>query len=478
MDIPLAHFQCILEVLDGLREGLSHFSQPSRAAVLYAFRPEDPLYVMDPQGLLRGHEPKLKELFLDSDKWRTDPPTPSGFQMLEELDDSAFLHPLVGLISFAGRSGSLFFQMWFTEHHPDTCCVGPTERWLEYGARLLSRNISPQHKVNLGTSGYVLQEYGMHAVRDYIVDRRNLLMGPDTRLRVFPILDAVLGISKTREEGAWPLGELVFVEPNAIKDTSLITRFPALEQPALVNFKHVRKLLLSVELSDRKLVSDGARIIGISEDAPPPGSIGADFRGSHGFVKLDGELICSFSGGRFQSSTRRANLVQVEEALLETDLDPSTRHELFQIVTALVHGAGDREHGCTLVINLTGRELEVSGHSLDTSLDLRRPDLLDLAQSLAKVDGALHIGADLKLRHFACLLDGHVVPGENRARGARFNSALRFTAEHSDLLVVVVSSDRPVSVIQGGIELTAQCEWKPVAGRLVSMPTLDEWIKG
>ena len=27
----------------------------------------------------------------------------------------------------------------------------------------------------------------------------------------------------------------------------------------------------------------------------------------------------------------------------------------------------------------------------------------------------------------------------------------------------MVSSDRPVSVIEGGMELTAQCEWKPVA---------------
>ena len=32
MEIALAKLQCILEVLDGLREGLSHFSQPSRAA--------------------------------------------------------------------------------------------------------------------------------------------------------------------------------------------------------------------------------------------------------------------------------------------------------------------------------------------------------------------------------------------------------------------------------------------------------------
>jgi hypothetical protein len=42
------------------------------------------------------------------------------------------------------------------------------------------------------------------------------------------------------------------------------------------------------------------------------------------------------------------------------------------------------------------------------------------------------------------------VPNENRARGARYNSALRFTAQHPETIVVVVSSDRPVSIFQKG----------------------------
>jgi hypothetical protein len=41
---------------------------------------------------------------------------------------------LAGLISCGGRSSSVFFQMWFTDHHPDMCSIGPTERWLEHAA--------------------------------------------------------------------------------------------------------------------------------------------------------------------------------------------------------------------------------------------------------------------------------------------------------------------------------------------------------
>jgi hypothetical protein len=63
------------------------------------------------------------------------------------------------------------------------------------------------------------------------------------------------------------------------------------------------------------------------------------------------------------------------------------------------------------------------------------------------------------------------------ARGARYNSALRYTAEHEQTIVVVVSSDRPVSIIQGGVELTAACVLKTMRG-CPSPPRLEEWLQG
>ena len=109
-------------------------------------------------------------------------------------------------------------------------------------------------------------------------------------------------------------------------------------------------------------------------------------------------------------------------------------------------------------------------------MDLRHTPYLELAKALAKVDGALHIGADMHLHSFACLLDGRTVAGEDRSRGARYNSALRFSAEQRDIIVVVVSADRPVSVIKEGVELSAKCQFKPPARRTVSPPTLADWL--
>jgi predicted DNA-binding transcriptional regulator AlpA len=113
---------------------------------------------------------------------------------------------LAGLISFGGRSRSIFYQMLFTEHHPDICSMGPTERWIEHAAWRFSHDISNECNLFTGISGSFLREYATHAVRDYIVDRMNWILGWDTHLRIFPTLDTVLGISRTIEEGAFPRG--------------------------------------------------------------------------------------------------------------------------------------------------------------------------------------------------------------------------------------------------------------------------------
>lgn len=468
--------KCILDTAEGLRDGLCHFSPPSRVALIYAINPGDPLRVYDPQHLLQGHEPKFKEFYSDSDQWREMAPpmiSTRSFALIHNEEDLE----LAGLICFGARSVSLFYQMWFTEHHPDMCSVGPTTRWLEHAAWRLSHDLANKDELYTGISGHFLREYDTHAVRDYIVDEMNIQLGWDSRLRVFSILDVVLGISKTREEGESPRGELVFVEPSHMGEIEFAARFPEMERPSIDNYKHVRKLLQAVERSTRKLVSDGNCIVGIAGGSLPNFCLAAAFHGGHGFLRLRDTPVCSFSDGRFHCSTHRTKLVEVEEALIESHLAPETAMSLFKVIAEIVHSAEKLKHGCTLVIDLNEQPVEISGQRLEPPLDLNDPSLLELAKALAKVDGALHIGSDLKLNGFACLLDGGAIPGEDRSRGARFNSALRFTHNRTNLMVVVVSSDRPVSIIQEGLELSARCSWNPVTGFISTPPTLETWLR-
>ena len=65
---------CLFHITDGLRQGLSHFSGTSRAALIYTEKKKESIRVYDPHDLLRGHEPKLKEIYLTSDEWRLNAP--------------------------------------------------------------------------------------------------------------------------------------------------------------------------------------------------------------------------------------------------------------------------------------------------------------------------------------------------------------------------------------------------------------------
>lgn len=358
------------------------------------------------------------------------------------------------------------------------CSTGPTERWLEHAAWLLSQNFASDNVLYIETSGNVLQNWAQHAVRNCIVDARSAEIGMDTRLRIYPILDSILSISKMPEEGKWPRGRLVFVEPSQLTKVNFLVRFPEQEAPRIESTKHVRKLLQSVENSWRVLVSDGQTIVGVAAGAMPTSRIEADYRGSYGFLKLDDKPICSFYEGGFHSSTRKANLVHLEETLIESNLDTNSRSNLLRIITSIVQAAQSQKHGCSLVIDFGEEATTLAGMHLDEPIDLCDSQLLELAQNFSRVDGALHIGSDCKLHGFGCLLDGRAVWAEDRSRGARYNSALRFTAENDDLVVVVVSSDRPVSIFQHGVELTATCLLPPQLACVDTPPLLEDWVEG
>lgn len=468
--------RCLSDTLDGLRDGLSHFSGTSRVAVVYCLNPVSPLQVCDPQNLLQGHGPRFRKQYLESEAWR------QGFAQEAEQLDSRYVQPgqdleLSGLISYGGHSTAIYYQRWFTEHHPDMCSTSPTRRWLEHAAWRFSHDIAKGEALYTGISGNFLREYATHAVRDHIVDEMNLYLGWDSQVRVYPVLDAVLGISKTREEGNWPRGELVIIDPKYRDDIHFLILFQEEERPQLGNFKHVRKLLLTVEQTEYKLVSDGKAILGIMRAPRPEFSLTADFRGRHGFLRVNEQRICSFSEGSFHSTTYQAKLVELEEVLLDCPLSHSERSSIFKVATSLVHCAQKQEHGCTLVIDLNRPPVKISGQTLTKFLDLKQPDHLELAKSLSRLDGALHIGADCSLYGFACLLDGRAIAGEDRARGARYNSALRFTAEHDGLIGVVVSVDRPVSIIEQGVEISGICQWRPITSCIFDSEPLAFWVR-
>ena len=452
---------CIANILKGVEEGLSKYSDYSRVALVFAAFEDDPVKVFDPQNILRGHESKLKSVFYDDhDGWKNTVKEkitgqPHGYI----VSDNKLL--LSGLISHTGCSNDFFYQLWFTDHHPDMCSIHPTQRWLEQAASLLVHDYNAKGSA-LNSSDYVLKNYSLQAIADFIIDQREENLGFDSKMMITPVLNDILNISKTREEGSWVRGTLFFIDPQRLEEIPFITKIQKYERPVISNVKHIRKLLVAVENSQRKLVSDGCTIIGVTDCEIPDFAIAADFRGDYGFLRLGKKKISSFFHGSFHSTTREARMVELEEILLDSGLGINKATFLFQIVSNLVHEAAKERHGCTLVLDLNDTPVHLSGHVLDPALSLLEPKNQQFACSLLKIDGAVHITSDLYIHGFGCLLDGKAINWENMARGARYNSAMRFSAEHNNIIVVVVSSDRPVSIVYNGIELNAFSLWRPV----------------
>lgn len=468
---------CIANIMNGVTEGLSKFSNPSRVALIFSARTEDPVRLLDPQDLLRGHESKLREMFHSRNgHWRSRVAAnvagqPRGY-LIPEYDLA-----LSGLVSYGGSCSDFFYQIWFTDHHPDMCSIHPTERWLEQAATLLIHDYN-SNKAAINSSEYVLKNYALQAIADYIVDERERNLGYDSKIRVTTILNNILEISKTKEEGDWPRGVLFFCDPRQIAKIGFITKIQEHERPQISNVKHIRKLLVAVEDSDRKLVSDGVTIIGITDEALPDYAMSAAFKGDYGFLRIGEKKVASFFDGSYHSTTREAKMVELEELLLDSDIDAKMSTILYQIVSHLVHSAGRERHGCTLVIDLNETPLRLSGHVLDPPLSLMEPQNINLACSLLKIDGAVHITADSRIHGFACLLDGRTINWENMARGARYNSALRFSADNPKIIVVVVSADRPVSIIYNGIEISAFKNWRPVYQHTPELIDLKKYLNG
>ena len=468
---------CIANILNGVTEGLSKFTRPSRVALIFATRPDDPLMIFDPKGLLRGHESRLNEIFYTHNgHWR------EKNQRKIETQPRGYLIPendlaLSGLVAYGGSSSDFFYQIWFTEHHPDMCSKNPTERWLEQAATLLVHDYNATSTA-INSSDYVLKNYSLQAIADSLVDEREKNLRYDSKIQIPPILNYILNISKTREEGAWARGTLVFVDPWQIDEIDFITKIQKHERPLVSNVKHIRKLLVAVERSDRKLVSDGMSIIGISEGNVPDYAIAVEFKGDYGFLKIGNENIASFFDGSFHSTTREAKMVELEELLMDSDVPTEASTTLFQMVTNLVHSAGRARHGCTLVLDLNEIPVPLSGHVLEPSLSLLEPKNISLARSLLRIDGAVHLTTDSHIHGFGCLLDGKTINCENMARGARYNSALRFSAANPKIIVVVVSSDRPVSIIYNGIEINAFSHWRPSYAYSPELITLEKYLNG
>lgn len=468
--------QCVKDTIRGLKNGLNQFSSNCKAAVIYAIDENEPLKIYDPEGLLPEHALKLKDFYFCNAHIKCCAWQVKKADLYSQIIFEKALR-LDGIFCNGGSSSTVFHQMWFISRPPDICSTAPFISWLTYAALRFSHDVANTIHLYTGVSGQFLREYANYAIHTTLVNKFEKHESSLQEPLLHDILEAILEISRTHEEGKLPYGKLLFTDTETIHRITFNAKFTAEDLPRITSYKHVRKLLQSVEKTSYRMISDGKSIIGISNHLIPGVSITADYEGKHGFLFFNDQPIASFSDGKFFSTTHKAKLVEIEEVLLDYRLPPAKRTQLFHTISELVHFAQKENYGCAILLDLSKKELHVSGQPLESPLDLNLPGHMELAKNLSKVDGAIHIKQDHQLHSFACLLDGSRIEQEDRSRGARYNSSLRFTSVHKDTVIVVVSSDQnPVSVIYQGQDLTLSPQKPPDILTKDDPIELKDWI--
>ena len=114
----------------------------------------------------------------------------------------------------------------------------------------------------------------------------------------------------------------------------------------------------------------------------------------------------------------------------------------------IVQAALEDDHGTTIVVSKdpTTELARLSQQALPIKPEYLEPR--DIAR-LGRVDGATFLGPDGRCYAFGVILDGLATSSGDRARGARFNSSVRYqqTFKETGTIVIVISDDGTVDLI-------------------------------
>lgn len=519
-------YEMELHVLwEGLVDGLSRYLRtPARLAFIYS-KPGDRYRIQNNHGLLTAQHVHVVQLFMQEHERRA-----AGDERATNSYELSLLRagilPVVGTPFVEGGPATY----WFLGFPPEHRSLEPLRQWLRFANLQAVDALAIPQDVAFAypgrASSHALSSYAEAAIREAVshwLTTWQQRSDDSQRMTVFAnltrFLRAVRMLSLQREEGAFPQGSLLYF-PSEHAQPELDFRFGKGSEPRLDNPKHVRKLLQAVD-SAAHLVAVADRVVGIG-NAPKLGpALLVRFWGTrgelrfvpnryydgmptdHGDPRLQGQSVPEFGdvaslvlGEWFGVGPAFARLEQALRAHLgpgDRPPIPEEARELDEVVGAvekLMRLILERGKGCTLVIDRseTGR---LCGHSIERMPSRRRgarepgrlelDDVRDLADerrrsliaAMSQVDGAVHLDAHGIVRGFGCLLDGAASGTEDLARGARFNSAMRFSRANPDCLVIVVSADGPLTIFPEGPGEPQP----PALDHIPSDEELDDWQK-
>lgn len=264
----------------------------------------------------------------------------------------------------------------------------------------------------------------------------------DSGMPAHSFFDAMNELATTRYEKRAGLGRLILASPTS----SAIDRVLLLDR--VVPMRETRTIRKLLEMSS----GDGAALLTNGSEAYGLGTINSTYDGASESVF---EIIVSGPGSwdlrhlgiPLMSVAYGAPRLPAER--LSRTMFETTADRLFEAVGGcdskrlweLAMAAADAEHGTMLVVSA---EAQAEAVRLQAQALSVHPSQIDagLVRQVTRIDGAVLVDPTGALMAVGVILDGTATSEGDRARGARFNSAVRYLASASKpTLIVLVSED-------------------------------------
>jgi len=239
---------------------------------------------------------------------------------------------------------------------------------------------------------------------------------------------------------------ILLCKPSDYQQNSLILEF---EEPIpLKEHRKIRKLLEIVD-NDKALVSDGAKIKGITDCSQPmPGkAFNIDFGGYACWeitqAHSDKKLLLRYKAGKISTISHKMSDEKIYARFKEEGISDEILQDQY---LPNLKAARDSKHGSILVFIDSAKHeaTRLKKGSFSVRPFELRPENV---QMYTKMDGALLIDMNCNCHALGVILDGIEDEKADSSRGARYNSAHRYYHYYTKLypgekcLIAVVSDD-------------------------------------
>jgi len=326
---------------------------------------------------------------------------------------------------------------------PDSLLDSALEKVLEYASQVL-RSSQPGSDLLEFTREYT--EFCRAAAKG-LMQRVALSVGVGSGLNLFECCNAIASV---RNEGVGIKGRLLFCHPSELASA---LKLEFCQSVPLTESGWSRKLVGASSSANTLIVSGvgGATIsiCGIGESAAPAHggpheTFSVEFTEHHRWqLTLDGECLMHVRYGLPSIPSDLVDRSYLEE--LYREFFPDCAEQDLKRFLKMADVAIEQRYGTMLVVTEEASTEAVRLESQGTRVE---PTLLtsSLVRLVTSLDGAVLLDPQGFCHAVGVILDGPATPEGTPARGARYNSAIRYTSALEKCLVLVVSEDGFVDI--------------------------------